>query len=663
LDKILKALHLRLDSTSKSLTKNAVAQLIIKILFQHSNPINISTIEDDLKSVLKTSIEKSRIEESLQKLLDNQEIKYEKKKYAVTRSNRRTLDKRYAESEERLERIVAKYFQPYNSQKEAVIEWFSDATIEFFKSYSNEWISDLCFNKSQKLKTKRENIFKHIERRTKNNKDLDSTDHNNLVQNFIECLLHKKDSDLDAHLWEYGTSAFAANLLQSSIGADPISINAFRDSKCVLDTNVLMNIGLEASEYHHAIKKLDSIFNELNIEPGYLYITEQEYINTVANKNDEILRTASKFSYDVIKETDDHFIQSAVQRQCHLYEDFETFCQQILSPPKKLDEKQEISYFNDDKELDKTIEIAQNDEKKKIELNNIYKNVTGNDKREKALIHDVGLIAGIEFYRKNEKAFILSQEISINKYSHTKPAIENLPLAIRLETLINMLAIDNGGTEVNPTDFSNLFADMIRFNLQPDKDTFQVADLAKLLDTELQIEQLPADEVINLANKLHHNRSVGMSDEDVSLALNRDFQNVKLKFVEDYDIAQNDLAFEKSENEKYKRSLTKTERALRNRIESEELKKYENSVLWSRTIWFFIVPVAITILTCIGIYYFQDESSQSNFKNYAIGIAINIVLWIITSLIVTKPKLIKRNLSKKNEINGIVEERFRKEIQ
>lgn len=663
MDKILKALHLRLDSTSKSLTKNAVSQLIIKILFQHSNPINISTIEDDLKSILKTSIEKTRIEESLQKLLDNQEIKYEKKKYSVTRSNRRTLDKRYAESEERLERIVAKYFQPYNSDKEAVIEWFSDTTIEFFKSYSNEWISDLCFNKSQKLRTKKENIFKHIERRTKNNKNLDSSDHNNLVQNFIDCLLHKKDSDLDAHLWEYGTSAFAANLLQSSIGADPISINAFRDSKCVLDTNVLMNIGLEASEYHHAIKKLDSIFSELNIEPGYFHITEQEYTNTVANKNDEILRTASKFSYNVIKETDDHFIQSAVQRQCHLYEDFETFCQQILLPPKKLDEKQEISYFNDDKELDKAIEIAQNDEKKKIELNNIYKNVTGNDKREKALIHDVGLIAGIEFYRKNEKAFILSQEVSINKYSHTKPVIENLPLAIRLETLINMLAIDNGGTEVNPTDFSNLFADMIRFNLQPDKDTFQVADLAKLLDTELQIEQLPADEVINLANKLHHNRSVGMSDEDVSLALNRDFQDVKLKFVEDYDIAQNDLAFEKSENQKYKRSLTKTERALRNRIESEELKKYENSVLWSRAIWFFIVPIAITILTCVGIYYFQDNSSQSNFKNYAIGIAINIVIWIITSLIVTKPKLIKRNLSKKNEINGIVEERFRKEIQ
>lgn len=663
MDKILKALHLRLDSTSKSLTKNAISQLIIKILFQHSNPVDLKTIGNDINAVLKTKIDQNRIDEGIEKLIEKQEIKYEKKKYALTRSNRKILEKRYTESEERLKRILSKYFEPYNSEFKIVKEWFSDATVEFFKSYSNEWISDLCYDKSQKLKTKKENIFKHIDRRTKNNKKLDPADTNNLIERFIDCLIHKKDADLDAHLWEYGTSAFAANLLQSSIGADPISINAFKDSKCVLDTNVLMNIGLEASEYHHAIKKLDSIFHKLNIEPGYFHITKEEYTNTVASKNDEILRNASKFSYDVIKETDDHFIQSAIKRQCHLYEDFETFCQQILSPPDKLDEKQEIFYFNDDKKLDNAIEIAQNDEKKRIELNNIYKNVTGSDKREKALIHDVGLIAGIEFYRKNEKAFVLSQEISINKYSHTKPTIENLPLAIRLETLINMLAIDNGGTEVNPTDFSNLFADIIRYNLQPDKDTFQVADLSKLLDTELQIEQLPADEVIKLANKLHQNRSVGMSDEDVSLALNRDFQDVKLKFVEDYDIAQNDLAFEKSENEKYKRSLTKTERALRKRIESEELKKYENSVLWSRAIWFLIVPIAITILTCIGIYYFQDESSQSNFKNYTFGITINILLWIITSLLVTKPKMIKRNHSKKNEIDGIVEERFKKEIE
>lgn len=45
------------------------------------------------------------------------------------------------------------------------------------------------------------------------------------------------------------------------------------------------------------------------------------------------------------------------------------------------------------------------------------------------MVHDVGLIAGTEYIRQNEKAFILSQEISVNKYSHSKPTLENLPLA------------------------------------------------------------------------------------------------------------------------------------------------------------------------------------------------------------------------------------------
>lgn len=93
MDKILKTLHLRLDSTSKSLTKNAVSQLIIKILFQHSSPISLIMIEKDLKSVLKTSIEQTRVEDGLEKLLNKQVIKYEKKKYSLTRSNRKTLKK------------------------------------------------------------------------------------------------------------------------------------------------------------------------------------------------------------------------------------------------------------------------------------------------------------------------------------------------------------------------------------------------------------------------------------------------------------------------------------------------------------------------------------------------------------------------------------------
>lgn len=660
MDKIIKTLHLRLDSTSKSLTKNAVSQLIVKILFQSTNPLTFSQIDTEITRVLQTSIQENRIKDGLDKLLENKEIKFDDKRYSLTRTNRRTLERRYEESKERLNRIIESHFTPFHSDKQSVIEWFSDATVEFFKAYSIEWISDLCYTKTERLKTKKEDIFEHIKRRTKNNKELNEDDHSDLITKFIDAIIYKKDADLDAHLWLYGTSAFAANLLQSSVGADPMSINAFRDSKCLLDTNVLMNIGLEASEYHDAIKKLEVIFEKLNINTGYLHITELEYVATIANKKKEILRAAGRFSFDVIKATDDHFLQSAIKRKCHLYEDFETFCQQISTPPTMLDETKEILVFNNDEALDKEIELAQNDNDKKTLINNIYKEVTGNDKREAPLLHDVGIIAGVEYLRKTEKAFILSQEISINRYSHTKPMKDDLPIAIKLETLISMLAIDNGGTDVNPLDFSTLFANMIRFDLHPDKNTFQIADLSKLLDTELQIEQLPSQEVIKIAQNLHVNRLKGLPEEEISLALNREFQDVKLKFVKDLDIVHENLSLERRENEIKTKKLSKTEEALKSRIRTEETANYERIILKNQIIWFLIIPVLFTSLTCFGIYYFNTQST-SDFTNYVIGISINVIFWILSTITYTKPRLFKKQESLKNQLDTIIEQRFQKE--
>lgn len=663
MDKTLKTLHLRLDSTSKYLTKNAVSQLIIKVLYTEETSMSKTQIEDGLKKLFKTSIASQRIEESIEKLLEKKEITYSKKTYSLTRSNRKTLGKRYNESNDRLNRIIQKYFSPFNSTKDAVIQWFSDATIEFFKSYSKDWTYDLCYNKSEKIKTKKEDIFKHIERRTKNNKLIDKEDYDSLNQKFVDCIINKKDSDIDAHLWEYGTSSFAANLIQSSIGADPISISAFQDSKCLFDTNVLMNIGLEASEYFQIFTKLDKIFKGLKITPGYLHITEQEYINTVANLNKEILRNVSNFPFSVIKETEDEFIQSAIKRGCRLPEDFEEFCHQIEAPPKSIATEQKIYIFNDDTELDNKIDDAQNDEKRKKELNQLFKDATGHDKRAIPLKHDIGLIAGAEFYRKKEKAFIISQEVSINNYSHTKPPKDNLPLALRLETLINMLAIDNGGIDVNPNDFSNLFADMIRYNLQPEKDTFEIADLSKLLDTELQIEQLPPEEVIIMANSLHQSISKGIPDEEISLELHRQFQDVKLKFVDDFNTAKEELSYEKGEKEKQRRIASKSHSALRRRIKQEELKKLDSEIIRSRLIWYLAIPLGITILSCVGIFLFNNSEQLSNFQSYLTATIVNIAFWVVTSFLLTKPKLKKLNESKKNEIEEIVDKRLMEEIK
>ena len=155
---------------------------------------------------------------------------------------------------------------------------------------------------------------------------------------------------------------------------------------------------------------------------------------------------------------------------------------------------------------------------------------------------------------------------------------------------------------------------MIRFNLQPDKNTFEIADLSKLLETELQIEQLPSEEVIKIANNLHKNRIKGLPEDEISLALNREFQDVKLKFVADLDVAYESLSYEKREKEIKTNQLSKTEKALRDIIYAEELKKFDNRVFKNQLIWYGAIPLCITILTCIGIYYFNNDNQTDYMK-------------------------------------------------
>ena len=56
------------------------------------------------------------------------------------------------------------------------------------------------------------------------------------------------------------------------------------------------------------------------------------------------------------------------------------------------------------------------------------------------------MIEGANYLRTKEKCFVLSREVSVNQYAKESLSINNLPLSIRIETLINLLAINNGGS-------------------------------------------------------------------------------------------------------------------------------------------------------------------------------------------------------------------------
>lgn len=666
MDKILKSVYLKLDSNMQSLTKNATAQFLVKLIYAAESGLS----QKDLISRYKEAIRNQYIDEkdiitTLDDLVTNENIKYRNGYYYLSTSRRKKIDASYQESQRRNIEIVETFFHPCFSTVEIILEWLSDSMIFFFETYSNEWMSNICYDKSGKaIINSKESILSTISRRTSNNKRLDKRDLKELSNKFID-FISTKNPVVDTYLWEYGTSAFAAKLITAANGADKLSIETFKKCKCVLDTNILMNIGLESSDYYSALKSVEDVFSKLNVEVGVFHITRDEYVYTVGQKRDKILELLSKgYSIDVIRELPDQYSQTAIKRSCTNETDFERFFDQLLDVPKFLDEMLPINLYDHDKDLENTITKAQEDPQKQSELNNIYKNIIGRDKNQHSLIHDIGMIAGADYLRMTGKAFILSQEISVNGYSKQRPSVSDLPLSMKLETLINVLAINSGGVDVNTSDYIPLFASMIRSGIHSHKDTFKIEDLSLMLEREEQIAQLPSMEVIKIAKDINRRRLLGEPEDKIGLELSRQVQGAKLKIADDLRDTQRALTLEKDEkNRETKRANTSTS-ALRETIASNVDGEYEEIISIEKRKFYLGVP-ALMLIICGFLYwvYYANVDSVNVFWSIIIALLVSIVTSALFLFFKACPKIRMLNKNRESWVRDETEKRLHEKLK
>lgn len=660
MDKTLRSIYLRLDPTNKSLTKTAISQLLIKIIYASDSPLSEKQVIVNYKTIIgNKTLDENEIKNCLDLLVEENSIIQRKGSYHISTSKREKIDNSYRESEDRKAQIVETFFNPFHSEEEVIKDWLEDSTVFFFQSYSNEWIADLCYKKMFVISGSKENILESIKKRTSNNRNLDRRDKDELCNKFVH-FITTKDNIVDSYLWEYGTSAFSAQLIKNSVGADGISIETFRNCKCVLDTNILMHIGLESSEYYPSFKSLEEVFHTLDIEVGVLNITKEEYKNTVGKKRDEILRMVEKYSNDVIKEVDDQYTKTAIARKCRSYSDFERFFSQLLELPQYIEEKVEIELFDHDSKLEEIIEKAKTDEKKQSELNTIFHQITGRDKRQNALIHDVGLIAGVNYLREQGKYFILSQEVSVNSYAKQKPSVQDLPMAIKLETIINVLAVNNGGVNIDATDYIPLFASMVRNGLTPNRDTFKVADLSLMLEKNEQIAQLPSEDTIRIAKDVHRKRLLGEAEDKIALEMTREIQGVKMQIVDDLQETKSKLSLEQQEKGRYKESAYKSTNALRRKFKAEAEKEYDKKIRNKMLLFYGGFPLILIIITALGFYlYNSNVEYNSGFLSYAIAILVNILTNVLIITFGGLPRIRQLKKGKASWVEEVVEKKLR----
>lgn len=360
-----------------------------------------------------------------------------------------------------------------------------------------------------------------------------------------------------------------------------------------------------------------------------MHITKEEYQHKIDCQKQVTIKNLEKMGYKLTSSATDDFTQSAISLQCRKKEDFETFFEGLRILPKYLNECLPINVIDDDNQLIDNIETAQKDENKKEHLNSIFLKATGRDKRQTALTHDVGLIAGVEFLRDNEKWFILSEEISVNNYSKIKPAVNGLPISLRVSTLINVLALNNGGDCFEANDYMQLFASIIQNELQPSKETFAQEDLYAIYDLNHQIALLPDEQKETIVMEIHEKKLKGENNETLKVELERAITRGKLQISDDLSDTKKELYNTQKEAERQQKRGDDATRALRSKIQNEIKSDYQKKICYWIIVPFLGIPTAVFVILwiCNFIWLNFDNSGQS------IGFIVNIIASIVCELL------------------------------
>lgn len=607
----------------QNLSDDARMQFLVRALYNNKKRAPKHKIIELYKEGLKVkSVDEERLSGLIDYLVDNGTILLEVDMYFLPQSTIASLQQEDQISKDRRDAIIDKYFGGTFSPKDEIKDWLQIATVKFFESFSNSWISDLS-RREQSVNSKRDDIIKQIDNRTKSLGFIDSRDKKTLSARFFE-FITSPDPMVNYYLWEYGTTAFSVHLIKNTEGADELTLDLFENSVCLLDTNVLIDIALETDEDHEALDVLSEIFEVLKVHVCTLSITRDEYLNKIASKHEEISKLLGDNFRKLLHKSNDQFMQAARGRSCSRPEDYEAMFTSLGFVPESICENVAITNFDEDEGLKKAIELWVNDDTIRTNYNAVYVSLHGKNKGENQLSHDIGLLAASDYIAKTQKVFVLSTDSTLNVYAKQQP-FEELPLAIRLDTLINILAVKKGAALNRMTSFQDLFANIIRSGFMPQSETFETRDLAYIHDKEAQVGSLDEFSIEEIACTVKRMRISDRPEKEILKYITRTFQGEKMKVQDDLDAMTIKFNKEHEENRSYAKEVSQKDSVIELAILDKAKGTYRKQFAWTLT-WGVLLLLGIPLLVILLVKA-VDILAENSITNSAIYIDV------ITSII------------------------------
>lgn len=233
---------------------------------------------------------------------------------------------------------------------------------------------------------------------------------------------------------------------------------------------------------------------------------------------------------------------------------------------------------------------------------------------------------------------------------------------MRVDTLINLLAVNNGGDTFNAADYTPLFANIIRMGLIPQEETFKQSELYQYYKMNSKIANLPKDTTYEIVTEMHKKMMDGMKEDELLRELNEMVTDGEIKANKALDQAKDDLYHVQKEFENSKNQNSKLLKNIKDDIKKQVIEKYDKETISLKKGYKRKIPLLLIIFVVLLI-------CGSWFTN-SIPFWITLIFSVISSILATylcniqtdKKIVEERSRKRDTEINRMTDEEFQRKI-
>jgi hypothetical protein len=637
----LVAINLQYEAGTEALNVRALGQLLAKLLYVAGALVSKEpkVLAKEAANVLGIrGISLDLVGKSLQFLGSLRLAKESHGRWLLTPEARSMIAHDVERASLRIQGVLSRHF-PQRISAPELASWFNDACVQFYAIYGSQWAAALGRQAPVSFLT-RDTVHGLLGAAIARHSLESETDM--LVAGFHSFLASDHPQDVE-HNWSLCQALLASRLVAANVGPDPVTAREFSGARLFLDTNMLLIPALEADRLGAPLKQLGTVLRKMGAELCYIEETRDEYTRIVAHRKNDVLRAFERFPENVLRDSTDSFVETALKRRCRTQADIEKLFGDLLDPPEHLGNDVPLSLMNDEK----VVALAKKgsaDNKLKKEISGLWWQRRGRKKQMRAAEHDAALTAVAEgLSNEGIRCSVLTLDRTMHEHALARAGRHSLPQWISLDALIQILAVEGAGPDLDPSDFAPLMASIIRHQCEPMMDTYRAEDLSLMLDVEDRCAALPVDQVKEIAVTIARERLKGRkrNDPELVLIVRRAFQSGKFKLADDAALMKQRLQEREGDiRSRDKQIASEQERSLKAIGTAVEMRKSNlRSLAMRRGITRLFVGIAVIVIWSLAAWAITRHYSPDPGLNYVSLFAtllspdLGILAWLLQSVI------------------------------